>query len=76
MRIASLLTVSKHALFEGGGCTCPGGGGTCMEGVPAQVLPPPVNRMTDGCKNITLPQTWFAGCKNSGVISVSSVAKQ
>ena len=29
-------------------------------GVPAQVLPP-VNRMTDRCKNITLPQTSFAG---------------
>ena len=31
------------------GCTCPGGTcpGTC----------PPLNRMTDRCKNITLPQT-------------------
>ena len=29
-------------------------------GVPAQVLPP-VNRMTDRCKNITLPKTSFAG---------------
>ena len=36
-----------------GGCTCPGG-------VPARVLPP-VNRMTDRYKNITLPQTLFAG---------------
>ena len=27
-------------------------------GVPGQVLPP-VNRMTDRCKNITLPQTSF-----------------
>ena len=26
--------------------------------------PPPVNRMTDRCKNITLPQTSFAGGKN------------
>ena len=25
---------------------------------------PPVNRMTDRCKNITLPQTSFAGGKN------------
>ena len=24
---------------------------------------PPVNKMTDRCKNITLPQTSFAGCK-------------
>ena len=31
-----------------------------MGGVPAQVLPP-VNRMTNRCKNITLPQTSFAG---------------
>ena len=34
-----------------GGCTCPG--------------TPPVNRMTDRCKNITLPQTSFAGGNNS-----------
>ena len=27
--------------------------------------PPPVNRMTDRCKNITLPQTLFAGGKKS-----------
>ena len=26
--------------------------------------PPPVNRMTNRCKNITLPQTSFAGGKN------------
>ena len=44
-----------------GGCTCPGvcvylpGGCTCPG------TPPPVNRMTDRCKNITLPQTSFAG---------------
>ena len=34
-------------------------------GVPAQVLSPLVNRMTDRCKNITLPQTPFAGGENS-----------
>ena len=33
-------------------------------GVPAQVLPP-VNRMTDRCKNITLLQTSFAGGNNN-----------
>ena len=32
-----------------GGCLVPGGA------VPGQVLPP-LNRMTDACKNITLPQ--------------------
>ena len=52
------------------GCTCPEGctwsGGVPGPGggVPAQVLPS-VNRMTDRCKNITLPQTSFAGGNNS-----------
>ena len=36
-------------------------------GVPAQVLPP-VNRMTNRCKNITLPQTSFAGGKKKRYI--------
>ena len=43
------------------GGSAPGGllpGGACSGGVsPGGVLPlPPVNRMTDRCKNITLPQ--------------------
>ena len=58
-----------------GECTCPGGvylpGGTCPgRGVylpggecTCPGTPPAVNRMTDRCKNITLPQTSFAGCK-------------
>ena len=37
----------------GGEGYLPGPGG----GVPGQVLPPPVNRMTDRCKNITLAKT-------------------
>ena len=41
------------------GCV-PVGGVPALRGVPAQVLPP-VNRMTDRYKNITLPQTSFAG---------------
>ena len=41
-------------------------------GVPAQVLPP-LNRMTDRCKNITLPQTAFVGGKNIGRIVLSDV---
>ena len=41
------------------GCTWSRGGVPAW-GVPAQVLPP-VNRMTNRCKNITLPQTSFAG---------------
>ena len=53
-------------LVPGGMCLVPGGGGVPgPRGTPAQVLPPPVNRMTDRCKNITLPQTSFAGGKSS-----------
>ena len=44
-----------------GVCTCPGGPGP---GVPAQVLPPPREQNDNRCKNITLPQTSFAGGKN------------
>ena len=32
-------------------------------GTPQDQAPPPVNRMTNRCKNITLPQTSFAGGK-------------
>ena len=35
-------------------------GGLCQED------PPPVNKMINRCKNITLPQTSFAGGKNAG----------
>ena len=56
-----------------GGCMVLGG--WCMVGdawsrggggIPActEANPPPVNRMTDRCKNITLSQTSFAGGKN------------
>ena len=54
-------------LLPGGACSwvvssggpAPGGDG----GVPAftEAAPLPVNRMIDRCKNITLPQTLFAG---------------
>ena len=47
-----------------GGCTWSGG-------YYAQVLPP-WNRMTDRCKNITLPQTSFAGGKNAKRLVTSS----
>ena len=36
----------------------------CMLGY-THAPPPPVNRMTNRCKNITLPQTSFAGGKNT-----------
>ena len=32
---------------------------------PPEQAAPPVNRMTNRCKNITLPQTSFAGGKNT-----------
>ena len=64
MRTARLLPVSPSMRCSRG-CTCREGGCTCLgvylpRGVPVQALPP-VNRMTDRCKNITLPQTSFAG---------------
>ena len=31
------------------------------------IRPPPVNRMTNRCKNITLPQTSFAGGNNNNL---------
>ena len=50
-------------LVPEGGVPGPGGGGggipACTEADP----PHSVNRMTDSCKNITLPQTSFAGGK-------------
>ena len=45
----------RGGTWSGGGCV-PGPGGGC---VPGQVLPTPVNRMTDRCKNITLAKTSF-----------------
>ena len=71
MRTARLLTVS-HSIQWGGdmpnppdadplppevdppGCRCPS-------------HPPPMDRMTDTCENITLPQTSFVGGKCSSV---------
>ena len=44
-----------------GGVSLEGGLPACTEADPP---PPPVNRMTNRCKNITLPQTSFAGGKN------------
>ena len=71
MCTARMLTVSQHALLGGvpaqWGCTCQGSvpaqGGVPTQGIPTQVLPP-LNGMTDRCKDITLPQTSFAGGKN------------
>ena len=42
--------------WSGGVYLVPGGVYLVPGGVPGQVLPPPVNRITHTCKNITLPQ--------------------
>ena len=42
-----------------GACVAGGHGGGCMA-----CMPPPVDRITDACKNITFPQTSFAGGNN------------
>ena len=46
---------SRGSPWRGGGLL----GGGLLGGSPWQT--PPVNRMTDACENITLPQTSFAG---------------
>ena len=67
MRTACSLTVSTSML-----CSWGGGIPACTE------AEPPVNRMTNRCKNITLPQTSFAGgeydCKK-GVLLCNDVVK-
>ena len=52
------MTGGVHAQGENA-CS---GGGVCMPRTPH----PPVNRMTDACENITLPQTSFAGGNSLG----------
>ena len=62
--------ISQHALYPGGAWS---GGG-----IPActEADPPPVNRMTNRCKNITLPQTSFAGGNNDSISDLeTSVAE-
>ena len=76
MRTVRLLPVSPSMHCAGGGVCSQGGvsapgGSVCSWGclLPGGCIPacngadplPPVNRMTDRCKNITLPQTSFAG---------------
>ena len=58
-----------------GGCTWSWGVYLVLGGVPALggSDTPPVNRMTNRCKNITLPQTSFAGGKYSLQIERDSV---
>ena len=70
--------VPAWRVYLPGGCTCPGGGvvpawgvvpargGTCPGGTCPGT--PPVDRMTDRCKNITLPQISFAGGNNAKIV--------
>ena len=69
MRTARLLTVSRSirggvclGVSAQGGYPPEGGRGSAL--LHTGIHPPPVNRITDRCKNITLPQTLFAGRKN------------
>ena len=72
MRTARLLPVSPSMHCSGGRTRSRGGTwsglGVYLPGgrVPAQVSPP-VNRMTNRCKNITLSQTSFAGGNNKTI---------
>ena len=72
MRTARLLTISRSIqCISGWGSATRGGLHVWGEGLhPGGVINPGgswadplVNRMTDSCKNITLPQTSFAGGK-------------
>ena len=66
MHTVCLLTVSPSMHCAGGVCS---GGCLVQGGIPActEVDPPTMNRMTDRCKNITFPQTFFAGGNKSGM---------
>ena len=55
-----------------GWCMVPGGRGVVCQHALRQT--PPVNRMTNRCKNITLPQTSFAGGNNAKVWSWGSMS--
>ena len=69
MRTARSLTACR-SICGGGGVGVHGRGDMhgrgCVwkGGVPRGHAWPPVNRMTDACENITLPQTSFAGGNN------------
>ena len=56
VRCSSRLLGSVSAGGEGARPWGPGGGGFCPGGVCLPDTPPPVDRMTDACENLTLPQ--------------------
>ena len=53
-------------LVRGGVCLLRGEGGVVSQHALRQTPPPPVNRMTDRCKNITLATTSLRPVKISG----------
>ena len=57
-----LRGVPARGVYLPGGCTCSGGVYLLRRYLPR--YSPHVNRMTDRCKNISLPQTTFAGGNN------------
>ena len=81
MRTARVLTVSPSMLWarevpgSGGGVPGPGGGVVWWEVLSQHALrqTPLVNRMTNRCKNITLPQTSFAVGKNNVIVALNCI---
>ena len=73
-RMHSSRMRTAHFSYRLGWRSLPRGGGVCLGGLPSGCLPHthththththPVNRMTDRCKNTTLPQTSFAAGNN------------
>ena len=57
MRTGRSLTIWWSLLPGGGGCLLPRGGGGVVSQHALRQTPPPVNRMTNRCKNITLATT-------------------
>ena len=72
MRTTHLLTISRSIQWgdlpnppwmqTSSGCRPPWIQTPLDVGPPGRRLPPPVDRMTEACENITLPQISFAGC--------------
>ena len=62
--------MKKNANKNWGGSPWQGGMGGVMQGMLGYHIPP-VNRMTNRCKNITLPQTSFAGGNYENVVNLS-----
>ena len=76
LRTTRLLTVSRSIVRRGVSGVCRGGSaqrGVCPACNGADTPRLLVNRIIDRCKNITLPQTWFAGGNKSQMYDVSEL---